>query len=289
MMKNVTITTKNDDCLQGYWYSPEHLAKNEIKGKIVIASAMGVTQQYYQDMANWLVEQGYAVLTFDCRGMGESKTQALKHYQCDILDWASQDYSAALQFVIDQQSTAPIYWVGNSLGGQIFPLIDNIEQVVKVITFSAGTGYWKHNAPALRKKVPFFWFFIVPIATTLFGYFPGKKIGIIGDLPKKVIFQWRRWCLHPDYCVGVESAEIKAKFQQVDVPLTSFFFTDDEMLSLTNIRDLHQLFGNTNKSLLEITPQSVDEKRIGHLGFFRNKFKENLWPKILLAELEKNV
>ncbi|MFT6283929.1 MAG: putative alpha/beta hydrolase [Arenicella sp.] len=285
-MQAITLRTRNNVSIQGYWFTPQGMDKKQFKGQIVIASAMGVTQAYYQPIANWLTEQGFCVLTFDCRGIGESENQYLKANQCDVLDWATQDYSAALQFVLDTDLTSPIYWLGHSLGGQVFPLVDNIEQVKKVITVSSGTGYWKHNAPALRKKAPLFWYLIMPLSTSLFGYFPGKRMGIIGDLPKRVMYQWRRWCLHPEYCVGVESETVKTKFQHIDVPLVSITFSDDEMLSLTNMRDLQALFGHENKSLKQVHPKEVGEKRIGHLGFFREKFKHNLWPKLLLSELD---
>jgi predicted alpha/beta hydrolase len=285
-MQAITLRTRNNVSIQGYWFTPQGMDKKQFKGQIVIASAMGVTQAYYQPIANWLTEQGFCVLTFDCRGIGESENQYLKANQCDVLDWATQDYSAALQFVLDTDLTSPIYWLGHSLGGQVFPLVDNIEQVKKVITVSSGTGYWKHNAPTLRKKAPLFWYLIMPLSTSLFGYFPGKRMGIIGDLPKRVMYQWRRWCLHPEYCVGVESETVKTKFQHIDVPLVSITFSDDEMLSLTNMRDLHALFGHENKSLKQVHPKEVGEKRIGHLGFFREKFKHNLWPKLLLSELD---
>jgi predicted alpha/beta hydrolase len=285
-MQAITLKTKNNVSIQSYWFTPQGLITKPIKGQIVIASAMGVTQAYYQPIANWLTEQGYCVLTFDCNGIGESKDKHLKEYPCNILDWAKQDYSAALQFVLDTNSNSPIYWLGHSLGGQVFPLVDNIEQVSKVITVSSGTGYWKHNAPALRKKAPLFWYFIMPIATSLFGYFPGKRLGMVGDLPKQVMYQWRRWCLHPEYCVGVESESVKAKFQQLKTPLVSISFTDDEMLSLTNMHDLHALFGNENKELKNLHPKDIGERRVGHLGFFREKFKDNLWPRLLLSELD---
>lgn len=285
-MQAITLITKNNINIQGYWFTPKDVGNKPTKGKVVIASAMGVAQAYYQPIAHWLAEQGYSVLTFDCSGMAESKYKHLKEYQNNIIDWATQDYSAALQFMLNSDSESPIYWLGHSLGGQVFPLVDNIEHVSKVITVSSGTGYWKHNAPTLRRKAPFFWYFIMPIATSLFGYFPGKKIGMVGDLPKQVIYQWRRWCLHPEYCVGVESESVKTKFQQINVPLVSISFTDDEMLSLTNMQDLHALFGIENKKLKNLHPNDVGEKRIGHLGLFREKFKDNLWPRLLLNELQ---
>lgn len=285
-MQAITLKTKNGTSIQGYWFTPKDLAETPLKGKIVIASAMGVAQSYYQPIANWLTEQGFSVLTFDCSGMAESKNKHLKEYQNNIIDWATEDYSAALQFVLNTDSESPIYWLGHSLGGQVFPLVDEIQQVRKVITVSSGTGYWKHNAPQLRRKAPLFWYFIMPIATSLLGYFPGKKLGMVGDLPKQVMYQWRRWCLHPEYCVGVESEGIKAKFQQLEVPLVSISFSDDEMLSLTNMQDLHDLFGNENKALKNVHPKDVGEKRIGHLGFFRENFKDNLWSRLLLSELD---
>lgn len=287
---SITLQTKSGDNLQAYWFTPQDHVLDAVKGKIVIASAMGVEQVYYRPIATWLAEQGYAVLTFDCRGIGESKTQHLKYYDCDIIDWAQQDYSAALNFALKQpidstEIKPPVFWIGHSLGGQVFPLVENIELVSKVITISSGTGYWKHNAASLRKKAPLFWYFIAPISTALCGYFPGKKLGIIGNLPKKVMFQWRKWCLHPEYCVGVETDKIRLIFKQTNTPLHSICFTDDEMLSVTNMRDLHALFTHKSKQLSELTPTDMGVERVGHLGFFKAQFEDNLWPDLLLPEL----
>lgn len=283
----VKLRTKDNENLQAYWYTPSEKERNNAKGKIVIASAMGVEQAYYRAIAKWLAQQGYAVLTFDCRAMGESKNQQLKHYQCNILDWAKYDYSAALSYIVEQPMTGPIYWLGHSLGGQVFPLVEQIDKVAKVVTVSSGTGYWKHNAPQLKRVAPFFWYCVVPLATSMLGYFPGKRLNIVGNLPKQVIYQWRRWCLHPEYCVS-ESITVRKKFEQLKVPLHSICFTDDEMLSVTNMRDLHDLFGNKNKYLSEVTPIDEGIKRVGHLGFFREKFRENLWPKLLLTALSES-
>lgn len=90
----------------------------------------------------------------------------------------------------------------------------------------------------------------------------------MGDLLKWVMYQWRRCCLHPDYCVGVEFETVKTKCQKIDVPLVSIAFSDD-MLSLTNIRELHALFEHENKALKQVHPKEKGEKSIGHLDFFK--------------------
>jgi hypothetical protein len=43
-MQAITLKTKNAESIQGYWFTPQELGIKSIKGKIVIASAMGVAQ-----------------------------------------------------------------------------------------------------------------------------------------------------------------------------------------------------------------------------------------------------
>ena len=280
-MNALKIDTADKHKLCAYQYSPS----TKSKGHVVIAPAMGVVQKYYQPLAKWLGTQGFTVTTFDYRGMGESKVQDLRRYQTDLLDWAQLDCSAVLASVMSDNSEQDVFWLGHSLGGQIFPLIEQIEKVKKVITVSSGTGYWRYNSPELKNKALLMWYLIAPVAIQLMGYFPGKRLGIIGDLPKHVMAQWRRWCLHPEYCVGVEDESIREKFTQFTGSIHSLAFSDDEMLSLRNMQDLQALYGSADKKLLTVSPQDMGVKRIGHLGFFRSEFSLNLWPTLLLPEL----
>lgn len=255
------------------------------RGQVILAPAMGTAQNYYQAFATWLSEQGFSVTTFDYRGMGESKTDHLKNYKVDILDWAQHDCSMVLQSVLQKRLDEPVYWIGHSLGGQIFPLVDDIDKVTKVITIASGTGYWRHNSPQLKRKVWWFWFFMVPALVKLYGYFPGKKVGMVGDLPKLVIQQWKKWCMHPEYCAGTETGDVRKRFDQINIPIRSLALSDDEMLSDKNIAGLFGLFGSQDKSLRTLEPAEFGVKRIGHLGFFRSEFSQNLWPKTMLPEL----
>ena len=44
--------------------------------RVLIVSAMGVPQRFYADFAEWLASQGHAVMSFDYRGVGESRPAA---------------------------------------------------------------------------------------------------------------------------------------------------------------------------------------------------------------------
>ena len=47
---------------------------------MLIVLAMGVSQEYYADFANWLALHGYAAITFDYRGMGHSRHGSLRGF-----------------------------------------------------------------------------------------------------------------------------------------------------------------------------------------------------------------
>jgi predicted alpha/beta hydrolase len=129
------------------------------------------------------------------------------------------------------------------------------------------------------------WFFLVPIAHRVYGYFPGRRFGKVGDLPRGVMAQWRAWCLDRNYVVGVEP-EARERFAAVTVPLVSLSFTDDELMSARNIDSIHAFYANSPRTMRRIHPREAGVPRIGHFGFFRAEHAETLWRPELLARIE---
>lgn len=97
--------------------------------------------------------------------------------------------------------------------------------------------------------------------------------------------QWRRWCLNPEYAVGAEGPEIRAHFSAVHSPITSFSFSDDELMSARNIESLHGFYENAPRIMKRIAPGDVGVGRIVHFGFFNARFEQSLWHAYLLPEL----
>lgn len=255
------------------------------RGAVLIAPAMGVNQDYYAEFAQWLTEQGYAVITFDYRGMGHSRHGGLRGFRADIFDWAKLDCSAAMIALENRFPDLPIYWVGHSLGGQILPLFPHHARLSKAITVATGSGYWRENVWKLRSYVWWLWYFVVPLTLPIFGYFPGRRLRKVGDLPHGVMAQWRRWCLHRDYAVGVEGETVRRQFATVKTPIVSISFTDDEFMSARNTESIHGFFTGAPMSMKRFSPQEIGVKHIGHFGFFRRRFANTLWHPHLLPEL----
>jgi predicted alpha/beta hydrolase len=261
------------------------LPAREPRGGVIVAPAMGVDQAYYRPLAEWLSGEGFAVATFDYRGTGASRRGRLRGFATDIFEWARLDATAVLEELARRVATAAICWIGHSLGGQIFPLLGNRDRVQRLVTVAAGSGYWRENASPLRRRAWWLWYFVAPLAMALVGYFPGKRLGIVGDLPLGVMKQWRRWCIDPRYLVGAEGPEVAESFAGVTQPVIAISFTDDDFMSRRNVESLHGFFTGTSVRHVRLRPEDVGARRIGHFGFFRRELAEPLWRPILLPAL----
>ncbi|QTN21862.1 alpha/beta fold hydrolase [Rhizobacter sp. AJA081-3] len=258
------------------------------RGAVVIGGAMGVRQDYYRAFADWLAQQGYRVATFDYRGMGDSPPLAgtLRGFRADLFDWAA-DTDSVIEALAARSGDLPIYLIGHSLGAQLPGLLRHRDRLAGLLSIAAGSGYWRDNAPQLRRIVLYFWHVLVPVGTALFGYFPGQRIGKVGNLPKGVVMQWRKWCMHPRYHVGAEGAMVRERFAAARFPVVALSIADDELMTERGTQVLIDCYANAPRRIERITPADVQAKRIGHFGFFRDQFRATLWQRAeqLLSEL----
>jgi predicted alpha/beta hydrolase len=258
--------------------------RGEATGAVLIAPAMGAPQDYYAPFATWLATQGFLAATFDYRGTGLSRPRRLRGFKADLFDWARLDCGAMVEAISKRAPGKPLYWIGHSLGGQILPFVSNRDRISKFVTIATGSGYWRENSPPLKRRVWWLWYVVAPLAVSLFGYFPGKRLRKVGDLPKGVMEQWRRWCLNPEYAVGVEEG-VRAEYAAVRTPIVSISFSDDEFMSARNTESIHGFYANAPRTMKRITPQDIGARRIGHFGFFRPEHESSLWQAYLLPEL----
>jgi predicted alpha/beta hydrolase len=102
----------------------------------------------------------------------------------------------------------------------------------------------------------------------------------VGDLPRGVVLQWRRWCMHPRYHVGAEGDAVREKFAGARFPIVALSITDDELMTERGTRVLIDCYENAPRQLQRIAPADVGVQRIGHFGFFRRQFEPTLWRRL---------
>jgi len=249
------------------------------QGNVVIGGAMGVRQDYYASFAEWLARQGWRVTTFDYRGSGDSAPANLRGYKADLFDW-TRDYEAAIDHAHAALPGARLYLLGHSLGAQLPGLLANQHKVHGMLSVAAGSGYWRENAPQLKRMVLYFWYVAVPLATRLFGYFPGRKMRKVGDLPAGVVLQWRKWCLNPKYSVGAEGEPVRQLYARARFPVLALSIADDELMTLRGTHSLIDLYENAPRHIERIGPAELAVRRIGHFGPFRSDQETKLWPRM---------
>ncbi len=173
----------------------------------------------------------------------------------------------------------PLLVLGHSLGGQILGIAPSNASVRAALHVTAGSGYYGFNE-RMRLRVRFLWFVAIPLATRIAGYFPGRALGMIGDLPRGVALQWRRWCLHPEYLLA-EGDAARAAFERVRCPILSWSFDDDAMLPRRAIESLNGFYRNARLEHRHRAPAEVGAQRIGHFGFFSERHGPALWAESL--------
>lgn len=265
--------------LRGTWFTPAR----ETRGAVLVVPAMATPSSFYDAFATWLAESGFVALTFDYRGM-ESR-EAMVAETGDVVRWAG-DAASALEALLEQVPAGlPVTWVGHSLGGQVLPFARH-DLLGAAVLVSSGSGHWRLNSPGVRWRAPFLWRVIAPLAIRAAGYFPGRRLGVVGDLPAGVMRQWGRWCLSADY-LGVDVPDAMARFAEVELPVSTLHFTDDELLSGASMRTLEGWYAGASLQARRLAPADLGVDRVGHHGFFRAAFRpaweEHVLPRLATA------
>jgi predicted alpha/beta hydrolase len=246
---------------------------------VVVAPAMAVTQGFYQGFAEWLATQGVEAWTFDYRGTGASWPRPMRGAPGTLGQWCRGDYDAVLRHVAACAPALPLFALGHSFGGQCAPLLPSRHLLSGLVDIAVGSGAMRHNTPAIRRKAPWLWHLLVPLLCPLFGYFPGARLGIIGDVPTGAMRQWRRWCLSPDYLLGAEPGA-RAAYASAAYPVLALSFADDELLLAAGSEMVHGAYAPGRVDYHLLRPEDAGLPRIGHFGFFRAGAEQRLWPRV---------
>ena len=156
----------------------------------LVNAGAGIASRYYDRFAAFLAENGVPTLVYDYRGIGRSRPHSLRGFNASVEDWGSKDCAAAISWLQDHFPQAKILVVGHSIGGFVTGFVTNGALIDKMLLIGAHTGYWRDYSPAARPLMLLLWHVLMPAITSLLGYFPGKRLHLLEDLPKGVALEW---------------------------------------------------------------------------------------------------
>jgi predicted alpha/beta hydrolase len=258
-----------------------HFAPNTpTRGQIMVAGATAVPQYFYRRFAAHANAQGFAVTTFDYRGIGLSAPKTLRGYRMNWLDWGRKDMPAVLA-AMQAQSNAPVFVVGHSYGGHGFGLMPTHAQVRRFYGFGVGAGWSGYMPKWERLRVEFLWHVLSPALNAAFGFSPWKLLRMGENLPLDLFYQWRRWCGFPHYYFDDPTMQSElGTYAQVKTPLAFVNALDDTWASPRSRDAFVAGYLNAPIERIAIAPQALGLTQIGHMGYFRPG-AEALWDAAL--------
>ena len=269
-------------CSDGYTLSANLHEPSNPKGIIIIAGAIGVKQGYYSRFADFFYESNYTAVTFDYRGTGKSNDNACSNLE--LSDWGAKDIEAVILFF--KSKGLPLFFVGHSIGGQVLGLAPSSTELEGSILIAASAPYWKRWDFPENLKVFTTSKILFPLISSITKNFPAKKLGLGNqNIPSPLIKTWAQWMSRPDYLFDKSFQLNTEQYKGISHPMYFIGFNDDDLAPEINIKKLMEFYPNSQNSLKIITPESAKTARIGHTGFFHEKFKSNLWQ-IALDEIK---
>ncbi len=251
-------------------------------GIAVINPATGVLARYYHRYSAYLAANGFDVLTYDYRGIGASRPASLRGCRYKWQDWGTKDFDAALRYAASQAPGAALVVVGHSIGGYLPGLSPHAERISRLLTVGGQYGYWGDYARAKRAGLILKWNIAMPALTALFGYFPGKRLGWLEDLPAGVVREWsfRRARMELAH-KPEERLAILDRFAAVTAPILAVTLTDDEFATPPAIARTLRYYRNAPRVAVQLRPDDLGHERIGHFGLFHARHAADFWPATL--------
>ncbi|TCS06990.1 alpha/beta fold hydrolase [Rhizobium sp. BK418] len=269
--KSVSIRCRDGVELRGHFWNG---ADNGGNGSVIINPATGVVARYYHYYARFLAEHGFDVLTYDYRGIGLSRPARLKGSGYRWQDWGEQDFDAARLFMENKRPGEQLLVVGHSIGGFLPGFSASTEGITRVLAIGAQYGHWRDYAETRRWRLFLKWHVVMPATTLLFGYFPGRRLGWLEDLPKDVALDWafqRGW-----------KEPASRHFENFRAPVLSLTVSDDEIATVQALRRGFSHYRNAQVEEVLLRPEDLGFSRIGHFDLFHARHASGFWLDSLL-------
>ncbi|WP_350288038.1 alpha/beta hydrolase [uncultured Croceitalea sp.] len=247
---------------------------------LIIASATGVKQEYYQKFAQFTARHGISVVTFDYNGIGRSLKKPIRKLKNNAADWGKNDLESIIQYVIKHYPKSKKVILGHSIGGQLIGLSKSSVELDKIVLVAAQSGYWKFWKGLGRIKMWLNWYILFPLLLNMFGYLKSKKISGMENLPKNVANQWRNWGKNYNYILGDTSIK-NTYYNKIKADVTAFNIEDDNFAPMDAVQWMTTQYKIATKKSIYLKPNDFEVEKIGHFGVFNERFNNSIWTQIL--------
>lgn len=251
----------------------------------------GISASRYQRFARYLAGAGIATLTYDYRGIGQSRPSSMRGFRASIEDWAEYDCAGAIAWMRTRFPQSEILGFAHSIGALLVGGAENSAEQGRLVLIGGHTGYYGDYHRRYRLPMTVLWHALMPAITRLMGYFPARRLGLGEDIPANIALQWagRRSPELRPAGTGPGHERIQRLLDRcaaLQRPALLVSISDDAFATAAGSKRLMAYYPRLFPLRhLHFTPADAGVRRIGHFGFFARRAGTALWPR-LVAQLE---
>lgn len=254
-----------------------HEPEAPVRATVIVSSGVGFKKSFYNSFASFLAETGYRVVLYEYRGIGKSAPASLRGFDASLTEWGTRDLNGVYDWVRETYDDSKLVALGHSVGCLLIGLSDHVEALDASVFVTPPHAYWRNWPGYHQTWMAGVMYGLIPLSTLVTGYFPGRTVGFGEDLPRGVALEWARWCRSKDYLFDHLSETQLERYEAFAAPSLSLSFTDDLYAPPDSVRAALDHYPNAPITEREISPEELDVEAIGHLGFFRERFRDSLW------------
>ena len=246
---------------------------------MIIAGAAAVKRSYYDEFAQFLADNGLAAVTFDYRGIGDSAVspKAAKHLR--MSDWGTLDLDAVIQWTVENYSLS-VHFLGHSVGAQMLPLTPSNRHIRTAVLVGAASGGLRNVHPRTKRSAAVFAYVLGPLLSRLFDPFPAKRLRMGEDTPAGAVRQLAAWTRSQEWLFGQIGKDLPDHRASLAAHTVLLVFSDEDVVTPEGSRQFAQ-----DARLRTFTIEIVDVAHlgfaVGHLGMFRSRCRDAIWPGLL--------
>ncbi|MFZ3454757.1 alpha/beta fold hydrolase [Arthrobacter sp. 7Tela_A1] len=248
------------------------------RAAVAVHPATAVPQRLYNGFAQYLAAEGFAVLSYDYRGTGESG-KARDNRGLRMRDWMDDDVPAAAGWLRERYPDLPHVAVGHSLGGHALALGNGGADLHGFMTVASHAGV-SRSIPdrAERARVELILRVLGPGSARVLGYVPGRRMGLGEDMPAAAMLEWSKWSRTPGYFFDDPTMHARERTARVRTSVLCIGLDDDPWATPAQIGVIARQLVNAKVEIRTYSPSEAAVGTIGHMGYFRRGPGALLWP-----------
>ncbi|MFG2340814.1 alpha/beta fold hydrolase [Streptomyces yangpuensis] len=206
---------------------------------LVCLPAMGTRAAAYAPLADALAGAGFQVAVGELRGQGTSSVRVRRGVRYGYHEMVAYDYPALFRAVEAAFPQAPRYLLGHSLGGQLGALYLSQEPHMAAGAVLVGAPSCHYRGWPFPQSIGMLAAFQLAAAfSAVYGYFPGRRIGVLGNDSAQVLRDMAAQVRTGRYNVPSSVVDFEPALAKLDLPVLAVAVRGDAMAPPGGVRGL---------------------------------------------------